>query len=147
MSKYYKIPLTERVVGTSTGSLYKMLRDNCPELYSREIGRMDLKYGDKKNMVDESIIADYNKETSRMYETLRMPEFIIAIEKVPGAGIEEISTSTPLIVSSKEFLRTRMVTKEIATSYIDAKDEYSEKIANFFSITKQKELVKKAEQQ
>lgn len=145
MSKYYKIPLTERIVGTSTGSLYKTLRDNYPELYSRELGRMALKYGDKKNMVDANIIADYNKETSRMYEALGMPEFIIAIEKVSGAGIEEISTSTPLIVSSKDFLKTRVVSKEIATSYIASKDEYSEKIANFFSPTKKKELIKKVD--
>lgn len=146
MTKYYKIPLTERVIGTKNGSLYKTLRENYPELYTREVGRMDLKYGDQKNMVDTSIIADYNKETSVMYETLGMPEFIIAVEKISGRGIKEISTSTPLIILSKEVLKARLVSKESAISYIEGKEEYSEKIANFFSTSNKKELVKKVDQ-
>ena len=143
MTKYYKIPLTERVIGTSSDSLYKILRDNYPELYAREVGRMDLKYSDKDATVDSNVMANYNKETSNLYKTLGMPEFIIAIERVTGEGIEEIATSTPLIVSSKEFLKTRMVSKEVATSYIEENDQYSEKIANFFSKDKKKNLQKK----
>ena len=146
MSKYYKIPLTERIVGTSSGSLYKLLRENYPELYDREVGRMDLKYGNKDNIVNSNTIADYNRQTSLLYKAMGIPEFIIAVEIVTGGGIEEISTSTPLMVSSKKFLKTRKVSKEDATSYIEEVTDYSEKIANYFTSANKKGLEKKLEQ-
>ena len=146
MSKYYKIPLTERVVGVSTGSLYKTLRENYPDLYNREVGRMDLKYGDSKHTTDKDTMDRYNKETSMMYKAMGLPEFIIAVETVSGEGIKEISTSTPLIISSKEILKSRNVSKETAILYITEEKEYSEKIANFFTRRNQKNLCKRVEQ-
>ena len=105
MSKYYKIPLTERVVGVSTGSLYKTLRENYPDLYNREVGRMDLKYGDSKHTTDKDTMDRYNKETSMMYKAMGLPEFIIAVETVSGEGIKEISIfSIPKIDSLLPYL-------------------------------------------
>lgn len=145
MSKYYKIPLTERAVSLSSGSLYKNLRENYPALYNREVGRMDLKYGDARHHTDSKTMEKYNKETSILYKEIGLPEFIIAVEKVSGEGIQEISTSTPLI-ASKEFLRTRNVSKETAILYIEKEEDYSEQIATFFTAKKDKSYQKKLEQ-
>lgn len=146
MSKFYKIPLTERVVGVSSGSLYKTLRENYPDLYNREVGRMDLKYGDARHSTDKATMDNYNKETSMMYKAMGLPEFIIAVETVSGEGIKEISTSTPLIISSKEFLKTRNVSKETAILYVEEESEYSKKVADFFTANKEKSLSKRIEQ-
>ena len=45
MKKYYKIPMTERIAKINDISLFDILKDNYPDLYNREKGRVELQYG------------------------------------------------------------------------------------------------------
>lgn len=143
MTKYYKIPMTERIIGTSFGSLYKLLRERCPKLHDREIGRLALKHGSSDVSQSElkEQLTKYNQETSAMYELLKIPEFIIAVDN-NVTGIVEISSSIPLEVTCKEFLPARKISEEEAKQYVEKNPNYSEIVSNFFVQEKAKELNK-----
>ena len=45
MNKYYKIPMTERIIKVNDTSLFDILLEHYPDLYNREKGRVELQYG------------------------------------------------------------------------------------------------------
>ena len=45
MKKYYKIPMTERMIKVDGTSLFDILKDNYLDLYNREKGRVELQCG------------------------------------------------------------------------------------------------------
>ena len=67
MKKYYKIPMTERIVFANNMSLFQILKDHYPDLYNREQGRIELTYGgDNPGVMTpqlEKHVKDYNHQT------------------------------------------------------------------------------------
>lgn len=71
MKKYYKIPMTERIIKVDGTALFDILKDNYPDLYNREKGRVELKYsGSNPGVMTphlEEVVGEYNKETDMLY--------------------------------------------------------------------------------
>lgn len=44
MKKYYKMPMTERIIKVNDTSLFDILRAHHPNLYNRENGCVELQY-------------------------------------------------------------------------------------------------------
>lgn len=127
MKKYYKIPLTERLVYVGEKSLYQILQDNYQELYNREVGRIELIYGDHKSRVMTSTLQEkidaYNTETKKLYKTMNVPTHIIGFDN--NGDLVEYATKTPLNCCSKEtFLHCRQVSQLEAYEYLNNQDGY-----------------------
>ncbi len=148
MNKYYKIPMTERVVSVGERSLYQILQDNYPELYNRELGRVELTYGGENPGVMspelESIVDEYNQETTAIYKAAGIPQYIIGFVGQDGTLVE-YSTKTPLLMRSNfSFIFSREVSQQEAYRYLDEEPNYISVTDYLFSPKKQeKHLMKR----
>lgn len=145
MKKFYKIPMTERIVMTEKGSLIDILKEQYPELHQRELDRIELTYGHNNpgymTPELEETVSKYNKETAMMYKAMGVPQYIIAKEKDGGDVIEHI-TGTKLITRCNSILYGREINAIEAHEYIEGIPNYTEKVQQFFAIENDKKETK-----
>lgn len=99
MKKYYKIPMTERIVSANGQSLFQILEEYYPDLYNREKGRVSLTYDVTEPGVMtpelEKAVNAYNAETKAIYKAMGVPQFIIGYRVGDEPPVEYV-TKTPL---------------------------------------------------
>ena len=84
MKKYYKIPMTERVVLVNGETLFSILSEVHPELYTREKGRIELQYGltQEPGIIEpglQKLVDEYNEGTKELYRQLGVPTHITRV--------------------------------------------------------------------
>lgn len=136
MKKYYKIPMTERIVQVNTVSLFQILQEHYPDLYNRELGRIELTYGgDNPGVMTpqlEEMVNEYNAETKALYKAMGVPQYIIGFKNEDDV-IVEYATKTPLDESGLGcFISGREVSQTEAYTYLDDEKNYIEVVNRFF---------------
>ncbi len=148
MRKFYKIPMTERVVKVNDTSLFQILHEQYPDLHNRELGRVELTYGGSNPGVMtpelEKIVNDYNEQTALLYKAMKVPQYIIAIKE--DEEVKEISTKTVLSAGGlSSLVAARQVSQQEAYEYLDNTEGYIEKANQFFPKKEEKKcLLKRA---
>ena len=147
MKKYYKIPMTERVVSANGETLFKILQDQYPDLYNRELGRIELTYGGTEPGVMtpqlEEAVNDYNAQTSLLYKAMGVPQYLIAI-KEDDKEVKEYVTGTILTAGGLGcLLEGRQVSQTTAYQYLDETPNYMDKVAQLFPKEEKKSLIKR----
>ena len=145
MKKYYKIPMTERIIKVNDTSLFDILLDHYPDLYNREKGRVELQYGIPEPGIMtpqlEEAVNEYNQETKRLYMEQGVPTHIIAIGN--NEGVTEYFTHTPIQTSGYDsFLQGREVSRQEAYEYLDQTQNYIEQVSKMFAKKESKSLRK-----
>lgn len=145
MKKYYKIPMTERIIKVNDTSLFDILKDHHPDLYNREKGRVELQYGIPEPGIMtpqlEEAVNTYNQETKRLYKEQQVPTHIIAIGD--DEEIVEYVTHTPLQTFGQMlFLQGREVSKHEAYEYLDKTENYIEEVSKMLTKQDKKTLRK-----
>lgn len=145
MKKYYKIPMTERIIKVDDTSLFDILKDNYPDLYNREKGRVELQYGGSNPGVMtpqlEEVVREYNKETDMLYKQQGVPKYIIAINN--GETIKEYVTGKPLeTIGGGCIFQGREVSQLEAYNYLDTTENYIEIVGKLFAKEDKKTLRK-----
>ena len=150
MKKYYKIPMTERIIKVDGTSLFDILKDNYPDLYNREKGRVELQYGGTNPGVMtphlEEVVGEYNKETDALYMVLGVPKYIVAIDN--GDAIQEYITGKTLeTLGGGCIFQGREVSQREAYEYLDKTKNYAEMVGKMLvkedSKTLKKSLVQR----
>ena len=131
MKKYYKIPMTERIIKVDGTALFDILKDNYPDLYNREKGRVELQYGGSNPGVMtphlEEVVGEYNKETDMLYRIQGVPKYIVAIGD--GESIKEYVTGKPLeTLGGGCIFQGREVSQLEAYKYLDDTENYAETV-------------------
>lgn len=137
--KFYKIPLTDRMIKIEGKSLIEILQEKFPELYEREMERINIQYEDcpgSTNPVLEKILKEYNTKTNLCYQEEKLPTYLLAIQK--DDEIREYATNTPLTANHKTFTELREVTPEQFNTYLDQNPNYEEEIPKFLEQEKNK---------
>ena len=145
MKKYYKIPMTERIIKVNGTSLFDILQDHHPDLYNREKGRVDLQYGIPEPGIMtpqlEEAVNTYNQETKRLYKEQHVPTHIIAIGE--EEHITEYVTHTPLQTFGQGcFLLGREVSQQEAYEYLNETENYIEEVSKMLAKQEKKTLRK-----
>lgn len=145
MKKYYKIPMTERIVKVDDTSLFDILQEHYPDLYNREKGRVELQYGGTNPGIMtpqlEEIVSEYNHETDLMYLEQGVPKYIIAVDT--DGEVKEYATGTELQTHGMgSLLQGREVSQTQAYEYLDTTANYIEVVGNLFAKEEKKELKK-----
>lgn len=135
MKKFYKIPMTERIVMTEKGPLIDTLKEQYPQLHQRELERIELTYGHNNpgymTPELEKTVAEYNEKTAIMYKALDVPQYIIAQQEDDG-DIIEYSTKTKLIIRCNSTLTGREINVIQAYDYMQEIPSYEERVNQFF---------------
>ena len=147
MKKFYKIPVTERIVHINNKSLLKILKEKYPNLYDRENLRIELTYGHTEPGIMtpqlETLINNHNKETSLLYEKMGVPQFIIATKE---ESEEPKELATGLLLETKAvrgFFNMREISQEDAKLYLEQNPDYVEITTNLLETEVKKVIVKK----
>lgn len=145
MEKYYKIPMTERLIAANDVALIKILEEEYGYLYDREIGRIKLTYGSNTPKVMtpqlEEEIKEYNQQTAQKYKDMCVPQYIIAVKE--NGAIREYETGAIITARGAGLLDVREVSKEEVTQYLQETEEYYfEETSKFFQKEKNKCFVK-----
>lgn len=145
MKKYYRIPMTERIAKINDISLFDILKDNYPDLYNREKGRVELQYGGTNPGVMtpqlEEVIKEYNQETDLIYASLGVPKYIIAVSHEDD--IKEYVTGTVIKTNGIGYvLQAREISQLQAYQYLDNTPNYNEVVGKMLVKEKNKELKK-----
>ena len=142
MKRFYKIPMTERIVMTGNVSLIEILKEQYPELHERELCRIELTYGHNNpgymTPELEKTVADYNEETAIMYKAMEIPQYIIARQEDEGEITEHV-TGTKLTVRCNSILYGREINVIDAYQYMNSIPKYSESVHQFFENEKEKD--------
>lgn len=137
MNKYYKIPMTERIVSLNKKTLFQTLQENYPELAKREKGRVELTYGGNEPGAMtpqlEETVRKYNAETANVYRQMGVPSHIIGFQKEEG-GIVEYITGVPIETSygSTSVLTGREISQKEATQFLTEESNYYDTVSNLF---------------
>ena len=98
MNKYFYVPVTSRHITYDDKSLLDITGSIDFLLKDRELGRVEILYGDKT--VDSSspekkqVLSQYNSETSLLYKRSGIPERLILLKDKDG--LREMYTDTKL---------------------------------------------------
>ena len=121
MEKYYLIPVTEYYIYIGDKTLRDILKNRYEELVQKEEERINILYSTSPVVkMPYSVQVKYNKhneETSKRYEELCVPQYLIAYKK--GRRIREISTDTILFAKHSCHFDIREVSKEKALNYFE----------------------------
>lgn len=129
MKKFYKIPMTERIIKVGNTSLLEILQNNYPLLYDREKGRINLQY---HVLLTKEKLEEYNRETNLMYAKEGIPKYIIAVGN--NNYLMELSTGIKLSgIEHSSILKERRVSKEDAYEYISNEKDYVGNVTKLFS--------------
>ncbi len=135
MKKYYKIPMTERALSISDKRIIDILQDNYPELYNREVNRVELTYGNSKTtpLIEQGTdIESYNRETDALYKQMGVPSHIIAYSD-EADGVFEYATSEKIQApKSDTIFKMRIVSKQAATEFLTQEKNYFEVVSRMF---------------
>ena len=145
MKKYYKIPMTERIIKVDDTSLFDILKEHHPDLYNREKGRVELQYGIPEPGIMtpqlEEAVKEYNQETARIYCEQSVPTHIIAVDN--DDEVREYATGTVLqTFGYSSILQGREVSQQEAYEYLDNTPYYIEAVGKIFAKEDKKSLVK-----
>ena len=137
--------MTERIIKVDDTSLFDILKDNYPDLYNREKGRVELQYGGSNPGVMtpqlEEVVGEYNKETDMLYKQQGVPKYIIAINN--GETIKEYVTGKPLeTIGGGCIFQGREVSQLEAYNYLDTTENYIEIVGKLFAKEDKKTLRK-----
>ena len=98
MNKYYYVPVTSRHIKYDGHSLLDVTGIIDSKLKDRELGRVEMSYGDKtgdsSSLEMKKVLSQYNSETSLLYKSIGMPERLILISDKDG--VREMYTDPPL---------------------------------------------------
>ena len=144
MKKYYKIPLTERVIKIDGTSLFGFLLENYPDLYNREKGRIVLQYGGETHGIMthnlKKKIEEYNQKTDRLYICMGVPKYIVAMG---DEIISEYATGKPLeVLGTGSVLSAREVSQQEAYQYLEKTKNYEEVVTKMLNKDSYKMLKK-----
>lgn len=142
--KYYKIPLTARIVSANGVSLIEILHQKYPELYDREMDRITLTYGigpkTKNPEILERIYKD-KEETSQLYREMGVPEHIIAIKNPLSSELTVYGTETKLeTIGNYPFEQQEISVSGAAEYMANAAYDYADFIQTYFEKPKQKKI-------
>ena len=88
MNKYYYVPVTSRQISYDGKSLLDVTGTIDLLLKDRELGRVEMCYGDKtedsSSLEMKQVLSQYNSETSLMYKNSGIPEHLILIKDKKG---------------------------------------------------------------
>lgn len=145
MKKYYKIPMTERIIKVNDTSLFDILKEHHPDLYNREKGRVELQYGIPEPGIMtpqlEEAVKQYNQETKGLYMEQKVPTHIIAIGE--GDEVVEYVTHTQLqTFGYRCFLQGREVSEQEAYEYLNETENYIEEVSKMLAKQDKKTLRK-----
>lgn len=145
MKKYYKIPMTERIIKVDGTSLFEILQEHYPDLYNREKGRVELQYGGTNPGVMtphlEEVVGEYNKETDALYKVQGVPKYIVAIGD--SETIQEYVTGKTLeTIGGGCIFQGREVSQKEAYEYLDKTTNYAEMVGKMLSKEDTKSLKK-----
>ena len=100
MNKYYYVPVTSRQISYDGKSLLDVTGTIDLLLKDRELGRVEMCYGDKtedsSSLEMKQVLSQYNSETSLLYKHNGMPERLILIKDQDG--VREMYTDNSLEV-------------------------------------------------
>ena len=105
MNKYYYVPVTSRQISYDGKSLLDVTGTIDLLLKDRELGRVEMCYGDKtedsSSLEMKQVLSQYNSETSLMYKNSGIPEHLILIKD--KKGLREMYTDS-LIDANENYL-------------------------------------------
>ena len=105
MNKYYYVPVTSRQISYDGKSLLDVTGTIDLLLKDRELGRVEMCYGDKtedsSSLEMKQVLSQYNSETSLMYKNSGIPEHLILIKD--KNGLREMYTDS-LIDANENYL-------------------------------------------
>lgn len=105
MNKYYYVPVTSRQISYDGKSLLDVTGTIDLLLKDRELGRVEMCYGDKtedsSSLEMKQVLSQYNSETSLMYKKSGIPERLILIKD--KNGLREMYTDS-LIDANENYL-------------------------------------------
>ena len=98
MNKYYYVPVTSRHIKYDGKSLLEVTGTIDSLLKDRELGRVEMRYGDKtgdsSSLEMKKVLSQYNSETSLLYKSKGIPERLILIEDQDG--VREMYTDSSI---------------------------------------------------
>ena len=126
--KYYKIPMTERIIKVDGISLFEKLQEHYPDLHNREKGRIELQYGENTSGIVtpnlKEVVGEYNRKTDNLYRIYGVPKYIIAIGK--NEELREYVTGKTLEQMGQGYIALgREVSCKEALEYLNNTENYT----------------------
>lgn len=134
MNKYYYVPVTSRQISYDGKSLLDVTGTIDLLLKDRELGRVEMCYGDKtedsSSLEMKQVLSQYNSETSLMYKKSGIPEHLILIKD--KKGLREMYTDS-LIDANENYLACFEVSVFQVIDLIED-DKYFDLALNYFGL-------------
>ena len=141
MKKYYLIPITEYTIYVGDKSLRDILKINHKELVERENERINILYSTspvvEMSPSEKLRYKKHNEETKRMYESLGVPEFVVAYKD--DFFTKELITGTILTSPHSINFNIRETSNDKVLDYLE-ESNYTKKINDFLNGIKPEEL-------
>lgn len=134
MNKYYYVPVTSRHIMHDGKSLLDVTGTIDSILKDRELGRVEMCYGDKtldsSSLEMKQVLSQYNSETSSIYKGKGMPEHLILIKD--NNGVRELYTENS-VEATDNYLECFKVSVFDVVALIES-DEYFDLAINYFGM-------------
>lgn len=134
MNKYYYVPVTSRHIKYDGKSLLDVTGTIDSLLKDRELGRVEMRYGDKtgdsSSLEMKKVLSQYNSETSLLYKSKGMPERLILIKDQDG--VREMYTDSS-VEALPNYLECFEVSALDVISLIES-GEYFDLAINYFGM-------------
>lgn len=134
MNKFYYVPVTSRHIKYDGKSLLDVTGTIDSLLKDRELGRVEMRYGDKtgdsSSLEMKKVLSQYNSETSLLYKSKGMPERLILIKDQDG--VREMYTDSS-VEALPNYLECFEVSALDVISLIES-GEYFDLAINYFGM-------------
>lgn len=134
-NSYYLVPVTATGVKFRDKGLRDVFKTVEPELYEKEVKRLELKYGDEASKLDskmlDTLIERANLETKALFKLKKIPEKIVVVKN--GDLLYELATEFPITVEEDCFIAAFRTEPNNVVEFFMEDDSYPDDIANFFS--------------
>ena len=134
MNKFYYVPVTSRHIKYDGKSLLDVTGTIDSLLKDRELGRVEMRYGDKtgdsSSLEMKKVLSQYNSETSLLYKSKGMPERLILIKDQDG--VREMYTDSS-VEALPNYLECIEVSALDVISLIES-GEYFDLAINYFGM-------------
>lgn len=134
MNKYYYVPVTSRHIKYDGKSLLDVTGTIDSLLKDRELGRVEMRYGDKtrdsSSLEMKKVLSQYNSETSLLYKSKGIPERLILIKDQDG--VREMYTDSS-IEAIPNYLECFEISALDVISLIES-GEYFDLAINYFGM-------------
>lgn len=132
MNKYYYVPVTSRHIKYDNKSLLDVTGTIDSELKDRELGRVEIRDGDKtrysSSLEMKQVLSHYNSETSLLFKSKGMPERLILIQD--ENGVREMYTDS-IVDASDNYLSCFEVPPSEVIKLVES-EEYFDLAYNYF---------------